>query len=131
MLEVFGVHYATVRKVGKAAPSSGDIAPTLREWEPADLKTSSYLTGQNLLDAYVATLWMGNYAERWGPNFPNRPLAQLRDTYLSCVSDSQKSVDEGTGNNHTLCCLRQWTKNHTFLQTERHIGLGPPAAEPG
>jgi hypothetical protein len=71
VLEVTGVTCGTVVTLGELVVSHGEpeteyykYIAAIRKWEPADLKTETYVTGESLHDAYISAICFGMTKER-------------------------------------------------------------------
>jgi hypothetical protein len=71
VLEVTGVTCGTVVILGEPVVSLGEPEPeyykyiaAIRKWEPADLKTEIYVTGESLHDAYISAICFSITKER-------------------------------------------------------------------
>ncbi|RSL74083.1 hypothetical protein CEP53_000444 [Fusarium sp. AF-6] len=66
LLEVMGVHCATVSSVTSDVPDDTTKALQLaRSWEPDDLYTAGYPTGETLLEAYASLFLQHTFKDRW------------------------------------------------------------------
>ena len=109
-----------------------DILKTLRDAEPAYLRTRAYPTGETLLDAYCAVLRAGFLREKW-THHVGRSLEEWKAQYLNMTSSFAKNLPMSTEytNNANICwCLRLLRVRILFETQEGYIGIGPPRAQP-
>ena len=133
-LQVEGVKAATIRKVLQTMPMDfADILKTLRDAEPADLRTRAYPTGETLLDAYCAVLRAGFLRERWthhvGPS-----LEEWKAQYLNLTSSLTRDLPMSTvctDSADIFWCLKLLRGRTLFETQDGYIGIGPPRAQPG
>ena len=143
ILEVLGVRCASVKKVSEPAlrrtaeEQSSPIQTALRavrSWEPDDLFTSTYVTGENLLDAYSQTLVAFYLAER----FPVYELDGL-STWKLQDSDNAlfgKRAKAGSSDINRMSAQERYALSLIHGRTyvtcnEGYIGLGPTEARKG
>jgi hypothetical protein len=115
-LEVYGVICGTIETVGHAAPLDDDVRPALLSWE------SQIASGQEIKEAFVATLLDGHIDERW-PDRGNVSLqrnVELYDRYMS---------DESLGGFPDR--IFRYVRGRSLFRTKSHIGLGPPSTKMG
>ncbi|KAJ4305640.1 hypothetical protein N0V90_001171 [Kalmusia sp. IMI 367209] len=93
VLRIIGVHCAVVHDVGAAASSEpANVIEAMRQWEPENLQTSSYVTGESMLDAFVSII-RGNCIKERFPDYGFPTMQSWKETYLSKISRSQGSGD--------------------------------------
>ena len=133
-LQVDGVKAATISKILQTMPMDfSGILKSLRDTEPADLRTRTYPTGETLLDAYCAVLRAGFLRERWtiyvGPS-----LEEWKAQYLGIISSlatdlpmSAESMDSA----EVSWCLKLLRGRTVFETQDGFVGIGPPSARSG
>ena len=124
-LEVHGVECGIVKDVTVPAPFEGDLRPVIQQWEPSSIRHASYITGESLMDSFLATLCCGAPRESW-PNYDLPSLNEYKevyDYYLSFQSHAAPGSLE-----KMFLDLFSYIKGRSFFQSERHIGLCLPAA---
>jgi hypothetical protein len=134
ILEVVGLQCAKVVKVsepGPRGPNHGDAMRSIQSWEPEDLLTASYVTGETLLDAYISTLCAGDIKNRWPDNvYPT--LQAWRTTFLSKLLKSLGKVHPDSLYDRDVNTALDYARGRTFITTEEgYIGLGPSSVLPG
>lgn len=143
MLEVLGVKCASVKEVSQPAlrrtaeEQESPIQTSLkavRSWEPHDLFTRAYVTGDSLLDAYSQTLVAFFLAER----FPMHELDNLERWKLQ-ESDNAlfgERARAGASDINRLSAQERYALSlihgRTFITcNEDYMGLGPTEAQKG
>jgi len=92
VLEISGVQCATINNIGQVALSQNDdISTLLRGWQPANLNTASYVTGESLMAAYVTTLCTGYVRERW-PTTAIPTIQECKNSYDACILEAGKTT---------------------------------------
>ena len=133
-LQVEGVKAATIRKVLQTMPMDfADILKTLRDVEPADLRTRAYPTREILSDAYCAVFRAGYSSERWthhvGPS-----MEEWKAQYLDLTPPLTKDLPLSTNctdNAVIFWCLKLLRGRTLFETQDGYIEIGPPRAQPG
>jgi hypothetical protein len=130
LLEVTGLRCATIASVTDVADAAMDTSTfvtILRQWEPADLHGSGYITGKPLLDAFLETIFLGGTRDRYPEFRDSSTLRELKDADLAARS----IFDTG----YKAFKRLKDTLDHramAFLTTsEGYIGVAAPGAEPG
>ena len=122
-LEVIGIECATVETVSEPAPNDvGELISFVRKWRPKGQKSTSYLTGENMEDAYIRTIMFHATRERYPdvPQYP--PLEDWKREILSPVDIKT------TTKFRPLLKL----KDITFVSFKNgYIGIGPTRAQAG
>jgi hypothetical protein len=132
-LQVSGVQVACIERVTEtAALKSPDTLTTMRDWEPNDLRTSLYVTGESLLDAYCTTIRAGYLAERW-PNISAPSLEEWKDHYLDQISPTRRvRLDADCELDADIDWMLKMVRGRRFMVTkEGYIGIGPSEATQG
>lgn len=138
VLNIAGVQCATVSGATAAVSGTGpDQVQLVRSWEPSDMETAIYVTGDSVSDAFARTLLQDWTKDRF-PQFSLTPLEDWKAsggnglfgpaarpaTWVSCEPFDRTDY---TGNLAYCCCL-----GRSFITTaEGYIGLGPDGVEPG
>lgn len=133
-LQVDGVKAGTISKILQTMPMEfSDILKSLRDTEPADLRTRTYPTGETLLDAYCAVLRADYLHEKWtiyvGPS-----LEEWKTQYLGMISSLAKDLPmstESTDSAEMFWCLKLLRGRTVFETQDGYIGIGPPSARSG
>ena len=133
-LQVDGVKVATISKILQTMPMDfANILKSLRDTEPADLRTRTYPTGETLLDAYCAVLRAGFLRERWtiyvGPS-----LEEWKAQYLGIISSLAKGLPvsaESIDSAEVFWCLKLLRGRTVFETQDGYVGIGPPSARSG
>jgi hypothetical protein len=93
VLEVTGVTCGTVVTLGEPVVSHDEPEPeyykyiaAIKKWEPADLKTEIYVTGESLHDAYISAICFGMTKER-APRLLFPTLTEWSTMLLSNVEE--------------------------------------------
>ena len=132
VVELEGLQIQSVDLVGSVALPHSDMVAIFRSWEPPDLQTRSYGPGGAMIDAYLATLWLGmtkDYTE-WSSAHPT--LQECRDFYMYKVHGQIDTA--GNGNlyaQHLLQMNIPRFHNRRFFRAGPYLGLGPGIVEPG
>ena len=143
LLEVLGVKCASVKEVsvpalGRTAEEQGSPIQTslkaVRSWEPNDLFTGTYVTGESLLDAYSKILVAFYLAERF-------PMYELDDLARWKLQESDNALfgekaRAGASDTNRLSAQERYALSlihgRTFITcNEGYIGLGPTQAQKG
>lgn len=138
VLNIAGVQCATVSGATAAVSGTGpDQVQLVRSWEPSDMETAIYVTGDSVSDAFARALLQDWTKDRF-PQFSLTPLEDWKAsggnglfgpaarpaTWVSCEPFDRTDY---TGNLAYCCCL-----GRSFITTaEGYIGLGPDGVEPG
>jgi hypothetical protein len=106
----------------------------VRRWEPKDLQTGSYVTGEGLLTAYAKTLTADTLRESFPAN-TNATLEEWvrQDSEYAFFGEKAK---KGLGDNIALSYQEDYTLNLLMEKTyitmhDGYIGLGPAKAREG
>jgi hypothetical protein len=138
VLNVTGIHCATVTHTYQPLPKSLEVLESLRlvrEWEPEDLDSGSYPTGESVRDAY-ARLLLGNsvqdrYPERvydvWFKDWKN----QDSPTALFGAAARTPLSDNAMPNGFEKTALSMLTGRSFMTTSEGFLGLGPSGARQG
>jgi hypothetical protein len=131
VLEVAGVHSATVHEVKGPPPQSrADAFAALRQWAP---KESTYLpTGEDAEDAYTWTLVQGRVNERYG-YFPVWPgfvlsLQERKEAVYREVRDEERLAEDAERLEEVLIKVHDRV---FFTTADGHFGLAPAATQQG
>lgn len=127
VLEVIGKRCAQVISVKRSTSDNTEhVLEAVRLWEPVNLLTDTYTTGEPLLDAFLEVLVQGGTRDRY-PHQDNLPtLAELKKEYQALMLG--QSVGKETSylkfhmNVHGLSLL---------AMREGYIGVGPRGAKEG
>jgi hypothetical protein len=105
----------------------GDI----RKWEPENLYTKSYITGESFLDAYVRSLCMNLVRERTqGVFYPT--LKEWKDIFMKKISLATGFPNSDVVTDLFIYLIHQAVKGKTLITLkEGYIGVGPVAAQYG
>jgi len=138
VLKATGVYCATVTVVqGPMLEKTGSLESirTVRAWEPADLDTGIYPTGESVRDAY-ATVLNGNWLQ---DRMPERIYDdwlkdwRLQDSHTALFGErARENLQEGAAPSGLEIFALSLLPKRTFLTTsEGYFGLGPPQARSG
>jgi len=134
-LQVHGVQCSTVASVGKTATEDiNDALHVIREWEPNDLDSDLYITGESMADAYVSTLCLSQHSGRNSLRTQRcLDLHELKRSFFGQISTrtSAKNTAASTNNYDTFWALDRTRGKKFFTTQDGHIGIGPSATEPG
>jgi hypothetical protein len=132
ILEVTGIQCATVRIVSQTAPENiREILSVIQEWEPEDLTSGLYVTGESLLDAYVSTLCL-NWVKELLPGNAYPSLQEWKEIFFNKIFVSAAPVDADVVSDRWVYRVLNWVRGRTFIaMDEGYIGLGSKAVQPG
>ncbi|KAK6446924.1 hypothetical protein FP744_10003174 [Trichoderma asperellum] len=131
---VRGLRCATVKKVGIYAilhPQATLFA--IRLWEPEDLYTETYVTGEPLIDAFAKTLLQNDLRER-NPTDKGWPtLAEWRAYCKRYIfSESAEPLEILNSSHYLDDMVSGRCGRRVYMETEEgYIGLGPRGCKPG
>jgi hypothetical protein len=131
-LEVTGVRCAIVSTVRQPARprDANEIPAAIRKWEPENLRTNFYVTGETLLDAFAYSLCCFHIKERHIDNCGAATFREWKEWLITEILDAATPV--GKKANFDYRWPLGWTKERTFLETEEgFIGIGPADTQPG
>jgi hypothetical protein len=132
-LHIRGRHVCEINYVATPIPGSASLPEILaicHAWEPVRAKSTGYISGGSLLDAFVSTLFLGSILNLAAFRDSTEPfsIATMNTVYDSLVVEGIVSVD------HLLYgdTLRTILPGRTFFTTkEGYIGLCTASARPG
>lgn len=131
---VRGLRCATVKRVGIYAilhPQA--ILFAIRLWEPEDLYTGTYVTGEPLIDAFAKTLLQNDLRER-NPTDKGWPtLAEWRAYCKRHIfSESAEPLEILNSSHYLDDMVSGRCGRRVYMETEEgYIGLGPRGCKPG
>jgi hypothetical protein len=132
--QVRGLCCATVKKVGiHAILHPRAILYAIRSWEPENLYTGTYVTGEPLLDAFAKTLLQNDLRER-NPTDKGWPtMAQWRAYCKRHIFSGSAEPLQILNSSHYLDdMLSGRCGRRVYIETEEgYIGLGPRGCKPG
>lgn len=117
-LLVIGVIPTIVKTVSMPLPSEREsLLHALSNCQPANLADTRYINGENAFDAYLITLFLGVFGERF-PKLNVRTISSAREKFL-----------DGSFPVHNM--LRRLT-NASFMTThDGYFGFVPSSTQPG
>lgn len=136
ILRVEAVHFATLTVAHEALPtdlvsSSREARAIFRQWEPQNLDTALYFTGESLLEAYITVLCL-NRTKEHRPDLDIPSLRQCKDSYLRNVRSGDIETEVDFEADNFMGRVRQACSGRSFFKTHGGgIGLGPPAIQEG
>lgn len=133
ILEVCGVQCATLSTVSTPAPNNlVEALAAVRLWEPTNLHTSLYITGESLLDAYSLTLRKGGIKERWPVGEIDCTLEHWKSKVCGKMCLSTESRSDTDVNDLEIHESLKYVRRRTLVTTQNgYIGLAPKAAQQG
>jgi hypothetical protein len=125
ILEVAGIHCSTINVVHDPIWNEAvQIADVMQRWEPENLQTASYVTGESLLDAFASAIACDRLRDRY-PTVGSYSTLQEWKEYISKASEMLSGEQKS---NIPLQHLR----GQAFINTaEGYFGLSTPNAKPG
>ncbi|OCK81163.1 HET-domain-containing protein [Lepidopterella palustris CBS 459.81] len=139
LLQVTGVHCATIRSATDDTVPNDPLKALqfVRSWEPSNLYTAGYPTGETLLEAYASIFIQHTFQDRWPMTTEHPSMADwLEQKHGAAVfgpraraGSPDDKFDLGTFLGHrSFVCVR----GRSFITTEEgHVGLGPKGVKPG
>ncbi|KAL6901780.1 HET domain-containing protein [Trichoderma evansii] len=131
---VRGLRCATVKKVGIYAilhPQA--ILFAIRLWEPENIYTGTYVTGEPLLDAFAKTLLQNDLRER-NPTDKGWPTLAGWRAYCKryILSGSTEPLEILNSSHYLDDMVSGRCGRRAYMETEEgYIGLGPRGCKPG
>jgi len=128
ILKVTGVHCATILEVKQ--PSSGSLSQQfdiVRSWEPDNLQSGRYVTGESLLETHLRMLRFNRFTDR----YPGSAYCSLHEWYCDFTSHVQKSVSRDEAEIPELLEIDHLHNTSYITTNEGFIGLAPATALPG
>ena len=132
VLEVGGVRITNISETSSLAPvESKRTLSWIRTWEPKNIHTATYLTGESLFEAFLLTVQQGQVQERFPyTDLPN--LEECKSLYLdSIAAQSEEAFDALLHLSQSLNCLEMLYARKFVHTTSGHIGVSAGGTEPG
>jgi hypothetical protein len=106
---------------------------SIRLWEPENLYTGTYVTGESLLDAFVKTLIQNDLRER---NPTDKGWPSLAEWKAYCkkhiFAESAEPLENLNLSHYLDAMVSGRCARRVFIETEEgYIGLGPKGCKPG
>ncbi|KAM0264110.1 hypothetical protein ACHAQJ_000855 [Trichoderma viride] len=131
---VRGLRSATIKSVGIYCffhPQA--VLRSIRLWEPENLDTGTYVTGESLLDAFAKTLLQNDLRER-NPTDKGWPSLAEWKSYCEkhIFADSAEPLEALNFSHYLDNMVSGRCARRMFIETEEgYIGLGPRGCKPG
>ncbi|CZR51400.1 uncharacterized protein PAC_01275 [Phialocephala subalpina] len=134
VFRVRGRNVCVINYVATPVPISASIAEALAicyAWEPLNASDKGYITGGNLMDAFIATLFLAccpGYLPIFTEHQELLSVAAIKAAYLSLVAEGVIT----TNHQEYVEALQTFLPGRSFFTTkEGYIGLCPASACPG
>lgn len=102
------------------------IIQNIRQMEPNDLRSSTYISGGTSLDAFLEVLYQGRTRTQYPNRFQYLTLDELRSEYIAATSEPFPNLSKS----HLIDHLRI-DGVALFTTQEGYYGVGPTGIEPG
>lgn len=128
ILQVSGVHCGIVTSIGRKAPSDSEgLLAAVKSWEPEDLTSERYVSGESMLEAFTALLGLGYMMERWPQCNSLLTIAEAADLYAKAFT---QATPDQTAVAQSLNFIR--VRHRYFIRTDSgYIGCSFAQPQPG
>lgn len=126
-LRVDGVRISSVSETSRSAPEDfGETLKLVRTWEPENIHTATYLTGESMLDSFLSIISVNCYSSH-GEGFQ-----RWKSKYLSLTPPISDSDQTNLSKETEISSILNHLCNRKFIHTTYgHIGISAQGTEPG